>query len=104
MLSGAFSSKNVQHANNYFIPNQDWYQIFVLQKSQLLIVSSPVSQDKAHFDTSSDELEVVRTLPLGKHITDSKETSILTKSGQMPSPKKKLGTLSFNYVQIADQT
>jgi len=57
MFSVAFSSKNVQHANNYFIPNQDWYQIFVLQKSQLLKVSSPVSQDKAHFDTSSDELE-----------------------------------------------
>ena len=57
MFSITFSSKNVQHANNCFIPNQDWYQIFVLQKSQLLIVSSPVSQDKAHVDTSSDELE-----------------------------------------------
>ena len=34
-----------------------WYQIFLLQKSQLLIVSSPVSQDKAYFDSSSDELE-----------------------------------------------
>ena len=57
MLSAAFPSKTVQQAKNYFIPNQDWYQIFVLQKSQLLIVSSPVSQDKAHFDSSSDELE-----------------------------------------------
>ena len=63
MFSVAFSSKNVQHANNCFIPNQDWYQIFVLQKSQLLIVSSPESQDKAHFDTSSDELRTARLKP-----------------------------------------
>ena len=79
----------------------------VLQKSQLLKVSSPVSQDKAHFDTSSDELETYCSSETFHSVNTSpkqKKQAYLQRADKYHLLKKKLGSLSFNYVQIADQT